>query len=223
MTGLAESTIAPATPAGTAAASVLAVFDLDGTLVRGDSFLPFVVGYARSRRRVRPLLTLPVWVGLYAAKLLPDRRAKQRVLVSFFRGEPRAAVAGYAAGFCERWVRPRLHAPVFEKLNWHLSAGHRVVLLSASPDVYVEAVGRALGIDEVICTRVRGTPECWDGILDGPNCKGEQKLVRLRGHLAADRWAGESYAYGDSESDLPVLRWATHGFLVGRRGEMNRV
>jgi phosphatidylglycerophosphatase C len=160
---------------------------------------------------------------LYAAKLLPDHRAKQRVLVSFFRGEPRTAVSEFAAGFCDHWVRPRLHEPVFGKLNWHLTAGHRVVLLSASPDVYVEAVGRALGIDEVICTRVRGTTECWDGALDGPNCKGEQKLVRLRGHLDADSWAGESYAYGDSQSDLPVLRWATHGFLVGRRGELNRV
>lgn len=202
---------------------VLAVFDLDGTLVRGDSFLPFVVGYARSQRRLRPLLTLPVWVGLYAAKLLPDHRAKQRVMVSFFRGAPRAAVADYAAKFCERWVRPRLHEPVLEQLTWHLSAGHRVILLSASPDLYVEAVGRWLGINEVICTRVRSTPECWDGVLDGPNCKGAEKLARLRGYLAADSWPSESFAYGDSTSDLPVLRWATHGFLVSRRGELRQV
>jgi phosphatidylglycerophosphatase C len=175
----------------------LAVFDLDGTLVRGDSFLPFAVGYARARRRLRPLVTLPVWVGLYAARLLPDHRAKQRVLVSFFRGECPAAVADYAEAFVERWVRPRLLGPVSERLTGHLSAGHRVVLLSASPDLYVETVGRALGIGEVVCTRVRRTAAAWDGALDGPNCKGEQKLVRLCAHLGRGDWPTETFAYGD--------------------------
>jgi phosphatidylglycerophosphatase C len=201
----------------------LAVFDLDGTLVRGDTFLPFAVGYSRARRRFRPLVTLPVWLGLYAVRLLPDHSAKQRVLVSFFRGEPRAAVAEYAEGFVARWVRPRLHELVFDRLNEHLAAGHRVVLLSASPDLYVEAVGRALGIDEVVCTRVRGTEVAWDGALVGPNCKGEQKLVRLWAHLGTDTWMAESFAYGDSASDLPVLRWATQGFLVNRRGALTPV
>jgi phosphatidylglycerophosphatase C len=203
-----------------AEAAILAVFDLDGTLLRGDSFLPFMTGYAWARRRIRPLLTLPLWVGLYAANLLPDHRAKQRVLISFLRGESRGTVSEYAARFCKRWIRPRLYAPVLSQLRWHQSEGHRVVLLSASPDVYVEAVGRLLGVDEVVCTRVCGSADSWDGALDGPNCKGEQKLVRLCSHLTVDTWPGESYAYGDSKSDLPVLQWATNGFLVGRRGEL---
>jgi phosphatidylglycerophosphatase C len=112
---------------------------------------------------------------------------------------------------------------VFARLTEHLTAGHRVILLSASPDLYVEAVGRALGIPEVLCTRVRRAPDGWDGALDGPNCKGDEKLARLRAHLGANTWPGESFAYGDSKSDLPVLRWATHGFLVNRRGEMTPV
>ncbi len=202
---------------------VLAVFDLDGTLVRGDTFLPFVLGYARARRRVRPLVTLPLWLGLYAARILPDHRAKQRVLTSFFRGECTDRVSKYAEAFTESWVRPRLHASVFGRLTEHLSAGHRVVLLSASPDLYVGSVGRGLGIEEVLCTQVRRTATAWDGALNGPNCKGEQKLIRLRAHLGAETWPGESFAYGDSSSDLPVLRWATHGFLVRRRGELTRV
>jgi phosphatidylglycerophosphatase C len=204
-------------------AQTLAVFDLDGTLIRGDSFLPFVVGYARARRRLRPLVTLPLWLSLYAARLVPDHRAKERVLVSFFRGECPARVGEYAATFAESWVRPRLCQPVFARLADHLSAGHRVILLSASPDLCVEAVGRTLGIGEVLCTRTRRTPTACEGELDGPNCKGEQKLVRLRAHLGMDAWGGASFAYGDSSSDLPVLRWATHGFLVDRRGELTRV
>jgi phosphatidylglycerophosphatase C len=202
--------------------NTLAVFDLDGTLVRGDTFLPFVIGYARARRRYRPLVTLPLWVGLYAARFMPDYQAKERVLMSVFRGECRNRVSEYAAAFAKSWVRSRLHAPVFARLTEHLSAGHRVILLSASPDVYVGAIGRELGIQEedVLCTPVRRTASTWDGALGGPNCKGHEKLVRIRAHLGSDTWSGESFAYGDSSSDLPVLRWATHGFLVSRRGEL---
>jgi phosphatidylglycerophosphatase C len=204
-------------------AQTLAVFDLDGTLIRGDSFLPFVIGYARARRRLRPLVTLPFWLSLYAIRFVPDHRAKERVLVSFFRGECAGGVSAYANKFAESWIRPRLRETVLARLTNHLSAGHRVVLLSASPDLCVEAVGHALGIGEVLCTRTRRTPTACEGTLDGPNCKGEQKLARLRAHLGMDAWCGQSFAYGDSSSDLPVLRWATHGFLVGRRGELTRV
>jgi phosphatidylglycerophosphatase C len=201
----------------------LAVFDLDGTLLRGDSFLPFVFGYARARRRRWPFITLALYLGLYAGRILSDRAAKQRVLVSFLRGESRVAVAEYTNQFCERWVLPRLRETVVGRLREHQAAGHRVVLLSASPDVYVRAVGTLLGIDEVICTRVRCTPDAWDGRIDGPNCKGPDKVEMLRRHLGVDLWPGESFAYGDSKSDLPILRWATAGFFVTRRGEFQPV
>lgn len=204
----------------TARRGSLAVFDLDGTLVRGDSFLPFVIGYARSRRRFKPILTLPIWLGLYGARLLPDHRAKQRVLISFFRGQTREAVAEYAAEFSRNWILPRLHPPVHSRLLSHLSSGHRVILLSASPDLYVKAVGAALGIDEVICTRVLGTARLWDGRLVGLNCKGAEKLARLRNYLGEDSWDGDSFAYGDSKSDFPVLQWARRGYLVNRRGDL---
>lgn len=201
----------------------LAVFDLDGTLIRGDSFLPFVTGYARRFRRIRPLISLPIWLGLYGARLLPDHRAKERVLISFFRGEPCEAVAGFAEEFSQRWILPRLHEPVHSRLKWHLSSGHRVILLSASPNLYVEAVGAALGIGEVICTRVQGGPHRWNGRLDGPNCKGTEKLTRLYQYLGTEHWQGETFAYGDSKSDLPILQWARHGYLVNRRGELKEI
>jgi len=201
----------------------LAVFDLDGTLIRGDSFLPFLLGYGRARRRVRPFLALPLYLGLYASRALSDRTAKQRVLMSFLRGEPKAVVAEHARRFCEWWVRPRLRASVVGRLREHQMAGHRVILLSASPDVYVPAVGQFLGVDEVVCTRVKGTADTWDGRIDGPNCKGEAKVELLRRHLGADHWPGESYAYGDSRDDLSILCWVSAGFFVTPRGEFQPV
>jgi phosphatidylglycerophosphatase C len=201
----------------------LAVFDLDGTLVTRDTFLPFFLSYAWNRRRLRPLMTLPVYLGLYACRLLSDHAAKERVLVSFLRGQSKLETAEAAARFARTWVPSRVRAAVGEKLREHQRAGHRVVLLSASPDVYVPAIARELGITEVICTRVAGDDSTWDGALVGGNCKGTAKLDRLREYLGCDRWAPESFAYGDRPHDLMVLRWAGAGFMVTRRGKLVRV
>ena len=141
----------------------LAVFDLDGTLVTRDTFLPFLLSYARKRHRLRPFLTLPVYLALYACRLLSDRAAKQRVLISFLRGQSKSEIAEDAVRFARTWVPPRLRAEVVCRLREHQKSGHRVVLLSASPDVYVPAIARELGISEVVCTRVAGDDTIWDG------------------------------------------------------------
>lgn len=187
--------------------------------MRGDCFLPFVAGYARKRGKIRSLLGMPVHVGMYLARLTRDHVAKERVLVSVLRGEPVALVAEHAAKFCDSWVRPRLRETVLARLREHQAAGHRVILLTASPEVYVLPIAKMLGIDEVICTRVRHSAETWDGTIEGKNCKGEEKLKALIAYLGTDSWPGQSYAYGDSDSDLPVLKWATDGIRITRSGE----
>lgn len=192
----------------------LAVFDLDGTLVRGDTFLPFLVGYAIRRRRLRALLGLPFHLALYLGRLRSDHDTKERLTVAFFRGETRAEIARHAARFCEQWVPRRLRPDLVLALREHQAAGHRVVLLSASPDLYVEEIGRLLGVEHVVCTRIALREDCCDGQIVGRNCKGEHKVALLREALGIDRPPAGSYAYGDSPSDRSILGWVDHGFLV---------
>jgi phosphatidylglycerophosphatase C len=201
---------------------LLAVFDLDGTLLRGDSFLPFLVSYAWRRRRFWPLVTLPFHLALYVCKLSTDSRTKEKLLISFLRGESKTKVEEHARWFCASWVARRLRDTMVRKLQEHAQAGHRVILVSASPDAYVPAVARFLGIDEVICTRVGSQADWWDGQLISPNCKGQQKIEQLKAYLQQDSLPDGCYAYGDSRSDLPLLRWVSHGFLV-RRDRLDRV
>jgi phosphatidylglycerophosphatase C len=186
--------------------------------VRGDSFLPFLVSYAWRRRRITPLIFLPVYLGLYVCRILSDRRAKERVLISFLRRQSTESVAEHATWFCGWWVRRKLDEAVIARLREHQQAGHRVILLSASPDVYVPAVGNFLGIDETVCTQVAQAGGRWEGAIVGPNCKGDGKVELLRKHLGSAP-PSRSYAYGDSRSDLPLLRWVSDGFMV-KRGRM---
>lgn len=95
----------------------------------------------------------------------------------------------------------------------HREAGHYLVLMSASVDFYVPEFGRQLGFDRVICTGVRFDGDVLEGSLTTPNRRGEEK-ARCFEALVAERNDPDTFAYGNTRSDLPHLRLARHGVLV---------
>jgi HAD superfamily phosphoserine phosphatase-like hydrolase len=110
-------------------------------------------------------------------------------------------------------IAHRCFADALAAIRRHRDAGHHLVLMSASVDFYVPEFGRQLGFDEVISTGVAWNGDHLDGTLTTPNRRGEEKAVCLRAIVAA-RGDGETFAYGNSDSDLPHLRLAKHGLLV---------
>jgi phosphatidylglycerophosphatase C len=195
----------------------IAIFDLDGTLLTRDSFAPFLAGYALRRPRLQIVLLSPVLLLAYACRLISARTLKQRLLRGFLGGESDQAIQEHAERFCQRWVARHCRAVALERLRYHQAAGHRIILESASPSVYVPIVAAYLGIPEVLCTQVKSEGGLCTGDIDGPNCKGEAKVRLLKDYLGHEHAPCDSYSYGDSLSDLPLLRWVQHGFLL-RKG-----
>jgi len=87
------------------------------------------------------------------------------------------------------------------------------VLMSASVDFYVPEFGRQLGFDQVISTEVKWNGDRLDGTLISANRRGEEKARCVR-QLFQQHGEDESFAYGNSDSDLPHLRLVKHGQLV---------
>lgn len=193
----------------------IAVFDFDGTLTDRDSLLPFLRAWAGHAGRFAPRLWIWPTVATYALGLRSDRSVKQSLLRRFLAGADAREVAEFAAGFVAEWLPRCTRAEGVERLRHHQGRGDRIILLSASPDLYVPAAAAAWGIGEVLCTRVEVVDGRVTGTIIGDNIKGEAKVALLRRHLgpAFDNPGGPTWAYGDSRSDLPVLRWADHGLL----------
>ena len=85
--------------------------------------------------------------------------------------------------------------------------------MSASVDLYVPAIGRALGFGETLCTPLSWRGELLDGTLAGPNLRGAAKAGALK-ELRV-RYPGRVItAYGNAASDLGHLCLADHGILV---------
>jgi phosphatidylglycerophosphatase C len=112
-------------------------------------------------------------------------------------------------------LRPRARS-VIEK---HRGKGDVLVIATAAADLVALPIARRLGIDRVICTRLRWKEnERLESRLDGPNCYGAEKLERLRESLRATWSTEDSYkpvtAYSDHISDLGLLLWAQKGVAV---------
>lgn len=188
---------------------IVAAFDFDGTLTPRDTLLPFlrrVVG----RRRVATALVSNA-VGLARAGRVRARRdvVKEQLLVQCLAGvdadEARLRAVEYAASI-------RLRADVVARLRGHVDAGHRVLVVSASPTMYVAPAVRPLGVDDVLATDLEVVDGRLTGRFAGRNCRAEEKVTRLDGWLAGRDV--ELYAYGNSVDDAPMLARADHGIWV---------
>jgi HAD superfamily hydrolase (TIGR01490 family) len=195
--------------------SRLVVFDLDGTITYKDTFLPFVIGFFVRRPRLRlTLLWLPVSVFLYAIRRLSAGALKQRFCQAFLGGAPVDSILAWAQTFAKRVASQGCRPHILARIEEFKRQGARLILLSASPDIYVREIANELGISEVISTEVEIGMKRFSGKVIGENCKGAEKLHRLKAHLNGLSGQVSVVAFGDRTSDLPVLRWAGEGWLV---------
>jgi phosphatidylglycerophosphatase C len=188
------------------AAPRLAVFDLDGTLTRSDTLVPFVVAVlAREPGRLLRLPGLLLPMLAYAVRLYDRGTLKGAALHLLLGGLHRRSLEERAVAFAHEVLTSRLHAQARPTIEMHRAAGDRLVLLSASPDLYVPRIAELLGFHECLCTAVRWSGEVLDGRLAGPNCRGAEKSHRLQG--LRERHPGlPVIAYGNSSGDLDHLR-----------------
>ncbi len=191
----------------------IAIFDLDGTITRHDTLMPLVLH--RLARRPWQLLRL-LQVLPSALRFLVDRdrgALKQSLLRATLRGTPRAELMAFAREFVHDKIERGCFREALATVRRHRDAGHHLVLMSASVDFYVPEFGRQLGFDQVISTEVRWDGDRLDGTLTSANRRGEEKARCLRA-LLDQRPDGDTYAYGNSESDLPHLQLVRYGMLV---------
>jgi phosphatidylglycerophosphatase C len=192
----------------------LAVFDLDGTLTRRDTLLPFLARLGGRRRVATALVrTSPAMVRAVLDRARRDDVKEQLiglVLAGRRLADVEAAGADYAAHVAGTQLRPDMVA----RLRWHQAEGHDCAIASASVEAYVVPLARHLGVDQVVATRLEaGADGVLTGRLRGANCRGQEKLCRL-----AERFGSRpiAWAYGDSVDDQAMLDRAAHPLVVGR-------
>jgi phosphatidylglycerophosphatase C len=184
----------------------LVLFDLDGTITYRDTLYPYVTGFlARAgRSRLRMARLMPT-LAAFAVGAADHGAVKSSFIRSTLGGATRAQLNAWSDEFVS-WVSTRGSSPgALMMVKSHRDAGDRLVLMSASTDLYVPQIGAALGFHEVICTGIAfDTAGRLDGALSTPNRRGAEK-VRCFQSLKQQHAGLETVAYGNAGSDLAHL------------------
>lgn len=194
--------------------NVVALFDFDGTVTYRDSLFPFLwklfgpvrlAGYA--------ILMSPVLLG-YLLRIIPNGVAKERLLGRMLGGMEMSRLHAEAEHFARDFLPRIVRKDCAERLAWHQAQGHRVIIVSASLELYLCPWARALGISDVLATRLGEEEGRAASGFNGVNCYGEEKAQRIRDYLGSMDGM-EVYAYGDSRGDTQMLAMADHAYYRG--------
>jgi len=181
-------------------------FDFDGTLIWRDSFPVFLAWRAG-----------PVRCGLGAVRLAPAALAyaithdrehlKQAMVGEFLAGATRDDLCDQADRFAAQRSRRLLRPDAIRCWKRWQAQGARLIIVTASPEFLVAPFARGLGADTLIATRIAfDSSDRATGKLEGPNCRGQEKVVRIKALLGED--VRLDAAYGDSDGDTQMLQLA---------------
>jgi HAD superfamily hydrolase (TIGR01490 family) len=186
-----------------------AFFDLDKTLMAGSSGMQFARVAARGGVVSRRQLSGWAFEHLrYRLRGTTDERTNEVLNVA------RDLITGVPATTIERMgpevlaaVLPRIYPQMLEEVHAHQDAGRPVFIVSAAGHDVVETLATVLGMDGGIGTRYEVVDGRFTGRLDGPFVYGPGKVTAMAEFARThDIDLAASYAYSDSESDLPMLR-----------------
>jgi alcohol-forming fatty acyl-CoA reductase len=205
---------------------VLAVFDVDGTLVETN----VVEYFFWMRLKDQPLEDWPSFLGRMAARtprwLYLERRSRAEFQRSFYREyadleEEEMRRLGREA-FDAVTLR-RIFPDGVRRIREHKRAGHRVLLLTGALDVVVQPLAEMLEV-EVDCARLLVRDGRLTGDLSEPPPAGEARGVLLEEYAAAHGAdLSVSFAYADAISDLPMLERAGTPVVVNPDARLSQV
>lgn len=185
----------------------LAIFDLDNTLIAGDSdhlWGEFMirrgqVDSADFKRRND---------GFYAdyCRGELDILAYLEFALSPMAGRPLVEIRRWQQEFVDEWIDPLMLPAAAQLLDRHRNLGHRLLIITATNELVTGPIADALGVDTLLACGV----EVVDGIVTGrgrgtPTYR-EGKVTRLREWLADETESIDgAWFYSDSHNDLPLL------------------
>ncbi len=203
-----------------------AFFDLDKTLMAGSSGIFFARAAYETGMISRGRLVRDVYENLRFRLLgsTDDRADDVRRRV----GE---MIAGVRVRDLERLsprvlsgVLPRLYPQMLERAYAHQDAGLPVYILTAASQEMADLLAHVLAFDGGLGSRSEIVDGRYTGMPAGPFNYREGKVLSMR--ELAEREGIEldsSYAYSDSESDLPMLRAVRHAVVVNPDAELRRI
>jgi HAD superfamily hydrolase (TIGR01490 family) len=203
-----------------------AFFDLDKTLIEGSSAIHFARAAYRRGMLTKRQLAMGAWKNV-----LFRLRGSTDAETDALREGILDQIAGHRVVDLARLgpemlagILPRAYPEMLEVAWRHQDAGLDVYIVTAASQEMADTMASVFKLDGGIGMRSEVVDGVYTGRPDGPFTYREGKAEAIR-EVAAERGydLAESFAYSDSESDLPMLRAVGHPVAVNPDAELLRV
>ena len=196
---------------------ILALFDLDNTLLAGDSdfeWAQFLIDRGVLDREVYEARNQEFY-DQYKAGTLDIRKFLDFQLKPLSR-HPRKVLDEWHADYMRSRILPMIRHSARDLVAAH--AGETRVLITATNSFVTAPIAREFGIEHLIATDPEARNGEFTGGVEGTPCFREGKVTRLEAWLAAHEQSIKSVEkstfYSDSHNDLPLLEQVTHPVAV---------
>lgn len=196
----------------------LAIFDLDNTLLGGDSdhaFGDFLISEGHVDAASHKARNDAFYEQYKRGAL--DMAAYTEFAIAAVTGLPREQRAALHAKFMESFVEPMMLPAALALLKKHRDAGDFCLIMTATNRYVTEPIAERLGVDALIATELETVDDCFTGKVAGiPNFQAgkvrnlELWLAEQDGQLSLDN----SVFYSDSFNDLPLMEVASRAVAV---------
>lgn len=119
------------------------------------------------------------------------------------------------AQFMRDKIEPIMLPAATELLQRHRNEGAYLLIITATNQFVTNPIAQRLGVDDILATEPEIIDGCYTGEVIDPPCFREGKVERLNNWLCGQgKNLAESWFYSDSHNDLPLLELATHPVAV---------
>lgn len=202
--------------------TAFAFFDFDDTLAKGDSIFPFLL-YCIKRGIAPKHQLFKAAAGFLRWKIQPSSgRAVKEWSLSYIKDRTVEEMDGIARDFFRDVQQKAFFADAAPELFRLREQGVKIVIVSASSDLYMKVLPEFLPVDAVISTVCETRDGRYTGKI-GKNCKGEEKVRRIEAWLKEQGLSIDkehSAGYGDSPSDAPMLLLTASPNLVNPKRKL---
>jgi HAD superfamily hydrolase (TIGR01490 family) len=194
----------------------LAIFDLDNTLIAGDSdhaWSEFLI----SEGLVDAAVVKKANDAFYQQYLNGglDIQAYLEFALSFLAGKTHEEVAPLHERFMANVIEPMLLPKAFELIERHKSNGDTLLVITATNRFVTAPIVARLGISHLIACEPELIDGRYTGLPSGVPSFAHGKVTRLKAWLAEQKMTLDgSWFYSDSHNDLPLLEHVDHPVAV---------
>lgn len=202
----------------------LAIFDVDYTITRKETLIElYKYVISKDIKNIR-FLPRAIYGGImYKIGVYDEKKVKESFL-KFIDKIDEKDLSTLVKDYYRDVLEKILYQDAINMMRKLKGQGYKIYLISASPEFYLNELHAIKEVDVIIGTRFSMESGKFIRQMDGANCKGEEKVKRLKEFLKKENIDVDyknSYMFSDSLSDKPLLDLVGNAYLINYKKKSN--